>query len=191
MSLVDFIASTDRHGRLMLAYAQGDVAAFEELYAHYRAPLYRFFTRQLGSRAKAEELYHELWMRVIQHRASYRHNARFSTWLYRIAHNLLVDQHRRHEPGGGDDGLDEVEAEIDADPAQQLVAHESLSRFQLMLENLPAEQRRVFLLKEEAGLSLEEIAQVTGAGFESVKSRLRYAVLKLRQALTEAHERAS
>jgi RNA polymerase sigma-70 factor (ECF subfamily) len=186
MTLVDFIASTDRQGRLMLAYAQGDVAAFEELYAHYRAPMYRFFARQCGTRARAEELYQELWMRVIQHRDTYQHNARFSTWLYRIAHNLLVDQHRKREPGGAADELDEIEAETDADPAQQYVAHESLSRFKLLLEALPAEQRRVFLLKEEAGLSLEEIAQVTGAGFESVKSRLRYAVTKLRQALTDA-----
>lgn len=186
MTLVDFIASTDRQGRLMLAYAQGDVAAFEELYAHYRAPMYRFFLRQCGSRARAEELYQELWTRVIQHSASYRHNARFSTWLYRIAHNLLVDQHRRHEPAGDDAELDALEAEDDADPAQQAIAHENLSRFQRLLENLPEEQRRVFLLKEEAGLSLEEIAQVTGAGFESVKSRLRYAVMKLRQALTDA-----
>ena len=186
MTLVDFIASTDRQGRLMLAYAQGDVAAFEELYAHYRAPMFRFFARQCGNRAKAEELYQELWMRVIQHRASYRHDARFSTWLYRIAHNLLVDQHRRREPDGGDDELDHVEAEIDADPAQQYIAHEGLSRFMRLLDNLPDEQRQVFLLKEEAGLSLEEIAQVTGAGFESVKSRLRYAVMKLRRALTDA-----
>jgi RNA polymerase sigma-70 factor (ECF subfamily) len=186
MTLVDFIASTDRHGRLMLAYAQGDAAAFEELYAHYRAPLYRFFARQCGSRAKAEELYQELWMRVIQHRASYRMEARFSTWLYRIAHNLLVDQHRKREARGDSDGLDELEAEPGADPAQQYVAFERLSRFQLLLASLPEDQRRVFLLKEEGGLSLEEIAQVTGAGFESVKSRLRYAVLKLRQALTDA-----
>lgn len=186
MTLVDFIASTDRHGRLMLAYAQGDAAAFEELYAHFRAPLYRFFTRQCGNRAQAEELYQELWMRVIQHRASYRHEARFSTWLYRIAHNLLLDRQRKRDPQGACDALDELEAAPDADPAQQYAAHESLSRFQRLLTSLPEEQRRVFLLKEEGGLSLEEIAQVTGAGFESVKSRLRYAVLKLRQALTDA-----
>jgi len=186
MTLVDFIASTDRQGRLMLAYKEGDLAAFEELYAHYRAPMYRFFLRQCGSRARAEELYQDLWMRVIQHSASYQHNAKFNTWLYRIAHNLLVDQHRKREPGGDDAELDELEAGSDADPAQQAIAHENLSRFQRLLENLPAEQRQVFLLKEEAGLSLEEIAQVTGAGFESVKSRLRYAVMKLRQALTDA-----
>ena len=186
MTLVDFIASTDRHGRLMLAYAQGDTAAFEELYAHFRAPLYRFFLRQCGSRARAEDLYQELWMRVIQYRESYRHEARFSTWLYRIAHNLLVDQHRKREPQRIEAELDTLEATLDADPAQQYAAHESLSRFSMLLAGLPDEQRRVYLLKEEAGLSLEEIAQVTGAGFESVKSRLRYAVTKLRQALTDA-----
>jgi RNA polymerase sigma-70 factor, ECF subfamily len=186
MTLVDFIGSTDRQGRLMLAYAQGDIAAFEELYAHYRAPMYRFFVRQCGSRARAEELYQELWMRVIQHRSAYQHTARFSTWLYRIAHNLLLDHHRKREPQHGDAEPDELEAETDADPAQQYVAQENLSRFMRLLENLPAEQRQVFLLKEEAGLSLEEIAQVTGTGFENVKSKLRYAVTKLRKALTDA-----
>ncbi len=186
MALVDFIGSTDRQGRLMLAYAQGDVAAFEELYAHYRAPLYRFFLRQCGSRARAEELYQDLWTRVIQHRQTYQHKARFSTWLYKIAHNLLLDQHRKHEPDGGEEDPDELESEADADPAGHYVAQENLSRFLRLLDALPEEQRRVFLLKEEAGLSLEEIAKVTGTGFENVKSRLRYAVTKLRQALTDA-----
>ncbi len=186
MALVDFIGSTDRQGRLMLAYAQGDVAAFEELYAHYRAPLFRFFLRQCGSRAKAEELYQELWTRVIQNRQTYQHRARFSTWLYKIAHNLLRDQHRKHELTSSGDEPDDLEGEADTDPAGQYVAQESLSRFLNLLDALPEEQRRVFLLKEEAGLSLEEIAQVTGTGFENVKSRLRYAVTKLRQALTDA-----
>ncbi|MES2603549.1 MAG: sigma factor, partial [Pseudomonadota bacterium] len=81
MELVDFISTTDTQGQLMLAYANGDVAAFETLYANYKGQMFRFFLRQCGSRALAEELYQELWMRVIQHRASYQHKARFSTWL--------------------------------------------------------------------------------------------------------------
>jgi RNA polymerase sigma-70 factor (ECF subfamily) len=186
MPLVDFIGNTDRQGRLMLAYADGDVAAFEQLYAHYRAPLYRFFLRQCQSRARAEELYQDLWMRVIQHRDSYQHKARFSTWLYRIAHNLLLDQHRKREPVSSEDDLDSVEADLDADPARQYAAQESHLHFLALLEALPDAQRQVFLLKEEGGLSLEEIAQVTGEDFENVKSRLRYAVKKLRQALTDA-----
>lgn len=186
MALVDFISSTDRQGQLMLAYARGEGAAFEELYTHYKGQMYRFFLRQCGNRALAEELYQELWLRVIQARGSYEHKARFSTWLYRIAHNLLTDQRRRQAPTDGDAGLEEVEAGADWDPAAQYCSQEKLSRFLNLLQSLPEEQRQVFLLKEEAGLSLEEIARVTGAGFESVKSRLRYAVKKLREAVIEA-----
>jgi RNA polymerase sigma-70 factor (ECF subfamily) len=185
--VIDFIASTDRQGQLMLAYASGDMAAFEELYRHFRAPLYRFFLRQCGTRALAEELYQELWMRVIQHRNSYEHKARFSTWLYRIATNLLLDHFRKSHPEEtSDDELEAVEADSSSDPAEQHSSQVRISQFMVMLRALPDEQRHVFLLKEEAGLSLEEIAQVTGAGFENVKSRLRYAVKKLRQALIDA-----
>ena len=187
MTLVDFLTNSDKHGQLMLAYAQGDVGAFDQLYRHYKGQLYRFFTRQCGNRALAEELYQELWMRVIRQRASYEHKARFSTWLYRIAHNLLLDHFRKDEPVlDGDDAVDALEAAAEWDPATQYVAHEQQERFMHRLSALPDAQRQVFLLKEEAGLSLEEIAQVTGASFESVKSRLRYAIKKLKETATEA-----
>jgi RNA polymerase sigma-70 factor (ECF subfamily) len=186
MALVDFIGSTDRQGQLMLAYAGGDAAAFATLYLHYKAQMYRFFLRQCGSRAVAEELYQELWMRVIQNRSSYEHKARVSTWLYRIAHNLLLDQHRKRAPDSSDEALETLEADVDDDPAEQYSSQQKIARFLTLLHALPDEQRQVFLLKEEAGLSLEEIAQVTGTGFENVKSRLRYAVKKLRQAFEDA-----
>ena len=170
----------------MLAYAKGDSAAFDALYAHYKGPLYRFFVLQCGNRALAEELYQELWMRVIQHRSDYQHKARFSTWLYHIAHNLLMDHFRKTVPEYADDELELQEADDSYDPVAHHVSQEKLSHFLAMLHNLPPAQRQVFLLKEEAGLSLEEIAQVTGTNFENVKSRLRYAVKKLRQALIDA-----
>lgn len=186
MTLVDFVASTDRQGQLMLAYAAGDAAAFTELYAYYKGQLYRFFLRQCGNRALAEELYQELWIRVINNRAGYQHKARFSTWLYHIAHNLLRDHFRKHEPQGGDEEPDALPGDPASDPALQYSSQERIARFLVLLHALPDEQRQVFLLKEEAGLSLEEISQVTGASFETVKSRLRYAVRILRQAVEDA-----
>jgi RNA polymerase sigma-70 factor, ECF subfamily len=186
MSLVDFIGSTDRQGQLMLAYAKGDAAAFAELYTHYKGELFRFFLRQCGNRALAEELYQELWMRVINHRQSYEHKARFSTWLYHIAHNLLRDHFRKFEPENDEEALETVEAGESSDPLEHYSSQEKISRFLTMLQALPDEQRQVFLLKEEGGLSLEEITQVTGSSFETVKSRLRYAVKKLRQVLEDA-----
>src|SRR5690606_11083878 len=116
-------------------------------------------------------------------RAGYRHTARFSTWLYRIAHNLLLDLYRKNEPESSDEALDTLEAVPDFDPVAQYASQEKVARFLALLQALPEAQRQVFLLKEEAGLSLEEIALVTGASFENVKSRLRYAVKKLRSAL--------
>lgn len=185
MTLVDFLTSTDKHGQLMLAYAAGDMAAFATLYGYYKGPLYRFFLRQCGSGAIAEELYQELWMRVINHRADYQHKARFSTWIYHIAQNLIVDHFRKHIPEQREVELDELEGDPACDPAEQYSSQEKVSRFLGMLKGLPDEQRQVFLLKEEAGLSLDEIAQLTGQSFETVKSRLRYAVKKLRQAIAE------
>ena len=185
MSTVSFIASTDRHGQLMLAYAGGDLQAFEELYRHYRGPLYRYFQHQCGSRAIAEELYQELWLKVISSRNSYEHRARFSTWLYHIAHNLIVDHLRRQHPEVEVAEADDLPASPADDPALRYSSQEKISRFLAMLRQLPDGQRQVFLLKE-ADLSLDEIARVTGISFEAVKSRLRYAVKKLRAAMEDA-----
>ena len=186
MTLVSFLDKTDQQGQLMLAYAAGDASAFEKLYAHYRAPMFRFFTRQCQDRAIAEELYQELWMKVIRARESYEHSARFSTWLYRIAHNLVMDHFRRDHGQAAEEEPEELPGTADDEPEAQAISSESLARFQARLDALPDEQRVVFLLKEEGGLSLEEIAQTTGASFEAVKSRLRYAVRKLRESLVDA-----
>jgi RNA polymerase sigma-70 factor (ECF subfamily) len=167
---------------LMLAYRDGDAGAFETLYARHRGALYRFVLRSLKDRAVAEELFQEAWIRVIEARGRYAPSARFSTWLYTIAHNLLVDHWRRK-------GLTLVELtdeHASADnPAKQAEARESAARFLQVLEALPPAQREAFLLHEEAGMSVTEIAAATGTNEEAAKSRLRYAVAKLRAAVDE------
>jgi RNA polymerase sigma-70 factor (ECF subfamily) len=186
MTLVSFLDKTDQQGRLMLAFAGGDATAFDALYKHYRAPLYRFFLRQCLNQAIAEELYQELWMRVIKAKDSYTHTARFSTWLYHIAHNLVVDHFRKPEPDREEEEADSFTGSTAQEPETLAISEERVGRFLQLLEQLPDAQREVFLLKEEAGLSLEEIAHTTGSSFETVKSRLRYAVKKLRQSLEDA-----
>ena len=186
MALIRFLDNTDPWGQLMLAWVAGDEQAFAQLYAHYRGELYRFFLRQCGHAALAEELYQELWMRVIQSRQRYEHTARFSTWLYRIAHNLLMDHFRRHQPEVAEDDPDSLPGEDDNSPLQAASREELQARFATVLARLPFEQRQAFLLKEEAGLSLQDIADVCGTTTETVKSRLRYAVARLRKALKEA-----
>jgi RNA polymerase sigma-70 factor (ECF subfamily) len=169
---------------LMLAYRGGDVRAFDALYARHRSPLFRFVLRAVKQRAVAEELYQEIWSRVIEARHGYAATARFSTWLYTIAHRRLVDHWRRHELAmvPEDEGA-QVASGPASDPAHQAESREALARFARALERLPHAQREAFLLHEEAGLTALEIAAVTGSETEAVKSRLRYAVAKLKAAI--------
>jgi len=169
---------------LMAAYRGGDAGAFEILYARHRTRLFRFVLRSIKARAIAEELYQEIWMRVIEARASYAPKARFTTWLFTIAHNHLVDHWRKR-------GLTLVALEgediasASPDPADQAQARESLERFAATLEALPPLQREAFLLHEEGGLSVAEIAAATGSNEEAAKSRLRYAMAKLKAAVND------
>jgi RNA polymerase sigma factor (sigma-70 family) len=167
--------------QLMAAYRDGDAAAFDALYARHKGSLYRFVIRGVKQRAVAEELYQEIWIRVIEARLRYAPTARFTTWLYTIAHNRLVDHWRRKELSMVDSD-DEVPAPGDADPARQAEGRQALERFANGLGSLPPAQREAFLLHEEAGMTVNEIADATGADPEAVKSRLRYAYAKLKAA---------
>jgi len=169
---------------LMAAYRDGDAAAFETLYARHRGRLYRFVLRSVKSRPVGEELFQEIWLRVIEARGRYSPRARFTTWLYTIAHNHLVDHWRKR-------GLTLVALEGDEapgaspDPADQAQARQSLERFAAALQALPPLQREAFLLHEEAELSVAEIAAATGTNEDAAKSRLRYAMAKLKAAMND------
>lgn len=169
---------------LMLAYAEGDLIAFETLYRRHRGTLYRFLLRGLHHRADADELFQETWSRLIAARERYRPEARFTTWLLQIAHNLVVDRFRRQRPQASPEETEAVMRNLDAPESEQperaLSEFEQRRRLQLALEDMPDEQRIAFLLRIEGGLGLEEIAAVTGAGRETVKSRLRYALARVR-----------
>ena len=176
--------------QLMLAYREGDAGAFEELYRRHKGGLYRFVLRSVRDRALAEELYQEVWMRAIEARGRYQVQAKFTTWLYTIAHNRLVDHWRKR--GLQLVSLDQEEvsaaeppAAADYEPHRILEAKQSHGRFVQALEALPPAQREAFLLHEEAGMSIGEIARATGANEEAAKSRLRYALSKLKEAMDD------
>lgn len=169
---------------LMEAYRDGDSAAFDALYARHRAALYRYVLRGVKSRALAEELYQDVWVRVIEARLRYAPTAKFTTWLYSIAHNRLIDHWRRRELAAAEpEEAEAVPAGRQADPAVRAEGREALERLSRAIEALPVHQREAFLLHEEAGMTALEIAAVTGSEVEAVKSRLRYAYAKLKAAL--------
>jgi RNA polymerase sigma-70 factor, ECF subfamily len=182
-------AAVDDDATLMLAYARGEAAAFDALYARHRGTLYRFLLRSARDPRLAEELFQETWSRVVSARARYTPQAKFSTWLLQIAHNLLIDSHRRKRSVATGEEAEHALAQVampdHAQPEHVLSEFERRRRLQRAIEALPDEQRTAVLLRLENDLSVEEIAQVTGVGRETAKSRLRYAMNRLREQLTE------
>jgi RNA polymerase sigma-70 factor (ECF subfamily) len=184
--------SDDDDAHLMLAYARGEMGAFEALYSRHRGALYRYLMRQSHDAELANDLFQEVWSRVIVNRARYEPRAKFRTFLFTLAHNCFIDHCRRTKarPTGANiddaDAADLLPAGDETRPDTRLERDESSARYRAALASLPAEQRDVYLLHEESDLSLEEIARVTGVGAETAKSRLRYAVGKLKAALAVA-----
>jgi RNA polymerase sigma-70 factor (ECF subfamily) len=170
---------------LMLAYGQGDSLAFEVLYERYRQPLYRYVFHALGDPALADDAYQDIWSRIIDARERFRRKSGFRRWAFRIAHNRLVDHWRllERQPVDSDEVLDRHPDRPDRQPEQRSEQAEQAAGLRRALMALPPEQREAFLLQQEAGLSLAEIAERDGVGRETVKSRLRYAVGKLRTLL--------
>jgi len=177
---------------LMLRYVAGEAAAFDQLYARHRAPLFRFIQRQCKDHALTEEVFQEVWMNLIKSRERYTVTACFRTYLYTLAHNRMIDHFRRHssEPlwvsDDSEEGLDVIAhlpaSRID-EPYVRVLSRQQGEYLLRLLEDLPLAQREAFLLTEEGGLSLGEIAEATGVSFETAKSRLRYAIAKLRTGL--------
>lgn len=184
-------ADASRDEDLMLAYAAGDAAAFDALYARHKGGVYRYLVRHCGNAGTADDLFQDVWMNVLRARLSYVPSARFTTWLYRIAHNRLIDHWRATSrvefvSASGDDGddpLDAIPGARNDEPEVRAGARELGARLNAAVAALPPAQREAFLLHQEGGLELAEIAALTGAGIETVKSRVRYALARLRAEL--------
>ena len=178
----------DADAQLMLRYAAGDARAFDELYGNHRAAVWRFIRRSVKDAAATDDVFQECWSRVVAYRESYRPEARFATWLFRIAHNCCMDHWRKSGRREARETVDEEAVAIAADessagPLAAALAGEARERLVTALGRLPQEQRAAFLLYVEGGLSVTEIAETTGVNAETAKSRLRYAVARLKQAL--------
>jgi RNA polymerase sigma-70 factor (ECF subfamily) len=174
---------------LMLRYRDGDVRAFETLYRRHNDALYRYLLRLSRHPETAADVFQEAWAKIVKARRNYRPTAKFSTFLYRVAHNCFIDHVRKN---GRHAHARSLEPDTQADPSDppDVLTERSLARRRLQkaLLQLPEEQREVFLLHEEAGFSLEQIASITDTNRETTKSRLRYAVKKLRLAIDKPAE---
>jgi RNA polymerase sigma-70 factor (ECF subfamily) len=195
------LARDDSDEGLMLAYRDGDVRAFEVLVTRHRKPIYNFILRFVHDAAQAEDVMQECFLRVIKGAEAYERQAKFTTWLYTIARNLCVDAARRGKhrkaasldaPVGDEDGAALIDMVSDGkDGAERNTLNRELrARMQKAIEGLPDEQREIFLLREVADLQFNEIAKVVGIPENTVKSRMRYALEKLREALEEYRDLA-
>jgi RNA polymerase sigma factor (sigma-70 family) len=180
----------------MLRFGRGDAAAFELLYRRYEGKVFRYLERSVRNEALANDLMQEVWFAIARNAAGYQVSARFSTWLFTIAHNRVVDSVRTSRPMDSLDAsedsrpdgatiADRLVADVAREPLNALETQGEVAVVMRAVAQLPAEQRSAFLLQAEGDLSVEEIATTTGASFETVKSRLRYARTKLRQLLWE------
>ncbi|WP_244294955.1 RNA polymerase sigma factor [Pseudomonas helmanticensis] len=180
-------ASSDE--ALLAQYREGDGAAFEILYARHRQGLYRFLLGLSGKPELADEVFQETWLSLIRSSSQPQGRAIFRTWLYQIARNRLIDHWRKHGARQPlHDSYDEQNHAVgdDAnDPEQLLTLSRDSQRLESALQTLPADQREVFLLRAHGDLDLAQIASLTEAPLETVKSRLRYAQQKLRRLLAE------
>ena len=173
----------------MVAYRDGDAGAFDELYRRHKGPLYRYLLRQCRDAAVAEDLFQDIWANVVRARGNYAVAARFATYLYCLAHNRLIDHYRRRAPAAlvSFDDEDAAVPDLHAAPQEQpetfYDVKQKAARLLALLDALPEAQRESFVLQHEAGMSIEEIAAVTGVNAETAKSRLRYAMTKLRSGM--------
>lgn len=192
---------TDASESLMLRFRSGDVRAFEILLQRHRQSIYEFVLRSVGTynTAQAEDLTQETFLRVVKQAANYEPRSKFTTWLFTLARNLCIDASRRrkHRKAQSLDAPDEeghslLDRTSDGGLAvdRQAVSTELRARLERAIEELPEDQREVFLMRESADLSFKEIADVIGISENTVKSRMRYALEKLRASLDEYQDMA-
>ena len=177
---------------LMSAYRDGDAGAFDVLYGRHKGGVYRYLLRQCRDRAVADELFQDVWMNLIRARERYTVEAKFTTYIYTLAHNRLIDHYRKHGQAllvsFDDDSVDapvvpEPAAAPRDEPEKHLDIKQQAAQLLQLLGALPPLQREAFVMQYEGGMSVEEIAVATGVTRETAKSRLRYALAKIRQGL--------
>jgi RNA polymerase sigma factor (sigma-70 family) len=177
---------------LMLQYRGGDLPAFRELYRRHSEGLYRFIAWRSPRRDWVDEIVQDAWAAMHMARGGYQPQAAFRTWLYQIARNRLIDLLRQREAMLAADVTEDSDIESLADqvgqdgsPEQALQKKQQFALLHAAIRDLPAEQKEALVLQQFNGMSIDEIAEVTAVNAETVKSRLRYAMTKLRARMRD------
>lgn len=174
-------------------YMRGDLEAIEALVIKYRRPLFGYIINMTEGRDEADEIFQEVWLRVIKKIATYRHK-NFFGWIVRIAHNVVIDRARRRKPvvsmdvendNGGT--MKDVLPNNDPGPEAELVASDLGESISKAVEGLPLEQREVFVMRSQSGLPFKEIAKIQKTSINTALARMQYAVSKLRSLLEDQY----
>lgn len=186
----------DQDTQLMLEFQRGDAESFNILFRKYSVSLITFVYRFLGDRTKAEELAQEVLLKVYTARESYHPKAKFSTWVYRIATNLCLNELRRKEYRQAHISLDDPD-KVHSDHCKQLADDRIPSpeqdleekyfeeAFNRSIKLLPARQRAAFLLNKFSNASYRDVATVLGCSESSVKSLIHRAAVSLKDHLKD------
>lgn len=190
---------------LMMRFQAGDRAAFTGLVRKHKTAMFNFILRLVRSPNAAEDLVQDVFVKVVQNAADFKHESRFSTWAYAIARNISIDHLRKmafrqhaslDQPGAHDDadGPTLLDRTADHHPGatvdRAVIGQEMGRRIIQGVESLPEEQREVFLLREIGNLPFKDIAVITGVPENTVKSRMRYALERLQETLSEYEDYA-
>ncbi len=179
----------DEDVRLMLAFRDGDTAAFDALFGRWASRVMRYLDRMLRDAASAEELAQEVFVRVFRARESYRPEARFSTWLYRIATNVALNELRRPHRRRPHDSTDEEQGVATRlagnEPSAERMTHvrRAGGAVDRALQELPERQRSALWLSAVEGLSYAEVAEALGTTEKSVKALVHRARVALARQL--------
>jgi RNA polymerase sigma-70 factor (ECF subfamily) len=193
MSAVGDLGMENRQlSRLIERVQGGDSAALDELVEQYQPRVYGFVAKMIGPGPDAEEITQEVFLRVVRTLDAYRHDGKFTAWIFRIAANLVRDRVRRRkrenelfaaEPGGGEDGErdDPVSWAPDPRPAEDpLERAEDIAGMQRALARLNPEEREAILLRHYSDLAFKEIAEVMGCPLGTVLARVHRGLNHLR-----------
>ena len=182
----------DTDQALMLQYVDGDMSAFETLYQQHKGPLFRYFVRQLDDPQLAEDLYQEVWSKVIRAADNYQPSAKFTTWLYKIAHNLIIDHVRAVKPvdlfSDANQDDEPFESQLASDvhqPDDDLAQQQKASILKRCMSLLPPVQKEALLLNIEMGFTAVAIGEIAGVSIEATKSRIRYANQGLKSCVNQ------